>query len=306
MIDISSPDFSLRQLKYFVAAAAAGSTLAAADAVYVSQSTMSSALSDLEAALDTQLFLRRRGRGLELTEVGRQLLPRARQLLGDADELRAAASTLQRDLRGPLTIACFDVIAASILPRVLSGFEARHPDVTVDFLDGDRAELLDALETGRAEVAITFERSVPATLAHSTLAQPIPHLLVPAGHRLAGPSPVSLREVAEEPFVLVDADPAGDFVSEAFRSIGIAPPIRFRSRSVATVRALVARGFGVTLVAQGSRLDGRIAPDGVVAVPVSDAIRPDPIVIVRAGTLTRRAAAFWDFCLEEFGPAQAG
>ena len=71
------------------------------------------------------------------------------------------------------------------------------------------------------------------------------------------------------------------------------------------MRALVARGFGLTLVAQGSRLDGRIAPDGVVAVPVSDAIEPDPIIIVRTGSLTRRAAAFWDFCLEELGPKAA-
>jgi len=300
MPDTMLADFSLRQMRYFVAAAAGGSTIAAADAVHVSQSAMSSAISELEQSLGTQLFLRRRGRGLELTETGRELLPLARQLLGDADELRSRAANLQHELRGPLAIACFNVIAASILPRVLHGFETRHPDVLVDFLDGDRSEIVEALETGRAELAIAFSRSVPDRLDHAVLARPIPHLLVPQGHRLAGPDPVSLRQVADEPFVLVDAEPAEDFVTAAFRSMDISPPVRFRSRSVATVRALVARGFGLALVAQGSRLDGRVAPDGVVAVPVSDVIEPDPIVIVRAGALTRRAAAFWDYCLEEF------
>ncbi|MCU1438720.1 MAG: LysR family transcriptional regulator [Naasia sp.] len=301
MVDLTTPEFSLRQLRYFVAAAVAGSTLGAASAMYVSQSTMSASLSEFEKALGTQLFVRRRGRGIELTETGRQLLPRARQLLSDADEFRSAASSLQEELRGPLTIACFTVIAASILPRVLAGFGARHPDVRVDFVDGDREEVLDALETGRAEVALTFQRLVPATLPCAVLAQPVPHLLVPPGHRLAGTRPVSLRELGDETFILVEADPATDFVSEAFRASGIDPPIRFRSRSLTTVRALVARGLGVTLVAQGSRLDGRVAPDGVVAVPVSDAGNPDPIVIASAGSLTRRGSAFWDFCVEELG-----
>ena len=302
MADIS-PDYTLRQLRYFVTAAAEGSTLAAADAMFVSQSALSQGLSDLETALGAQLFLRHRGRGVELTEIGRQLLPLARQLLGDADELKSAASSLQLELRGTLTIACFDVIAASILPRLLAGFEARYPEVTTDFLDGDQERLLDALETGRAEVAITFEGSLPASLTQAAIAQPIPHLLVPPGHRLASTEPISLKDVGDEPFILVDADSAVDWVGSAFRSIGVSPPVRFRSRSLSTVRALVARGFGVTLVAQGSRFDGRVAPDGVVAVPVADMIRPDPIVIARmpGAQLTRRAAAFWDFCLAELG-----
>lgn len=297
-------DYTLRQLRYFVAAAAAGTTQAAAEEMFVSQSAMSSALAELESALGTQLFIRRRGKGLGLTDTGRSLLPMARQLLSDADDLRGAAQHLQGDPEGPLTIACFDVLAPSLLPRLLRGFNERYPMIDIDFIDGNRQELATALETGRAELAIMFEAAVTPAMTYAEVARPAPHLLVPAGHRLAGREPVSLHEVANEPLLLIDADPGRDFVLQALRSIGVTPKVRFRSRSIAMIRALVARGFGYTLVVQGSRLDGRVAPDGVVAVPVTDLIAPDVIVIARSrgAQLTRRGAAFWTYCLEALGP----
>lgn len=297
-------EFTLRQLRYFAAAAAVGTTQAAAEEMFVSQSAMSSALSELEAAIGAQLFIRRRGKGLGLTDTGRSLLPMARQLLADADELRAAAQHLQGELEGPLTIACFDVLAPSLLPRLLRGFNERYPMIELDFIDGNRQELVASLETGRAEVAIMFEAAITPAMTSAVAARPEPHLLVPAGHRLAGREPVSLHEVADEPLLLIDADPGSEFVLQSLRSIGITPKIRFRSRNLAIIRALVARGFGYTLVVQGSRLDGRVAPDGVVAVPVTDLIAPDVIVIAktRGAQLTRRGAAFWDYCLEALRP----
>ncbi len=301
-------EFTLRQLRYFTAAAAAGTTQAAAEEMFVSQSAMSSALAELEAALGAQLFVRRRGKGLGLTDTGRSLLPMARQLLADADEISSAAQHLQDELEGPLTIACFDVLAPSLLPRLLRGFTERYPTIDIDFLDGNRQELATALETGRAELAIMFEAAVTPAMDYAVAARPEPHLLVPAGHRLAGGDPVSLHEVADEPLLLIDAEPGREFVLQALRSIGIAPKVRFRSRNMAIIRALVARGFGYTLVVQGRRLDGRVAPDGVVAVPVSDLIAPDVIVIARSrgAQLTRRAAAFWEYCLESLGGRAGG
>ena len=301
-------EFTLRQLRYFVAAAATGTTQAAAAEMYVSQSAMSSAIAELEASLGTQLFVRRRGKGLGLTDTGRSLLPMARELLADADDLRAVAQHLQGDLEGALTIACFDVLAPSLLPRLLRGFSERYPMVELDFIDGNRQELATALETGRAEVAIMFEAAVTPAMTSAVAARPEPHLLVPAGHRLASPEPVSLHEVADEPLLLMDAEPGREFVLQSLRSIGVTPKVRFRSRSMSVIRALVARGFGYALVIQGSRLDGRVAPDGVVAVPVTDLIAPDVIVIARpsGAQLTRRAAAFWAYTLETLGERGAG
>jgi len=299
-------EFTLRQLRYFTAAAAAGTTQAAAEEMFVSQSAMSSAIAELEAALGTQLFIRRRGKGLGLTDTGRSLLPLARQLLADADDLRAVAQHLQGDLEGPLTIACLDVLAPSLLPRLLRGFSEQYPEIDLDFIDGDRADLAVALETGRAELAIMFEGAATTAMSYEPAAQPTPHLLLPAGHRLAGSEPVRLKELADEPLLLLDADPGRDFILQALRAHDVTPRIRFRSGNLAVIRALVARGFGYTLVVQGSRLDGRVAPDGVVAVPVADLIAPDIIVVARtAGAqLSRRASAFWDYCLEELGQGE--
>ena len=74
-------EYTLRQLEYFVAVAEAGSVTAAAAAVHLSQSAMSTALADLERALDVQLLLRHHARGVTLTAAGEQLVVASRQLL---------------------------------------------------------------------------------------------------------------------------------------------------------------------------------------------------------------------------------
>ncbi|ORB19598.1 hypothetical protein BST36_21125 [Mycolicibacterium moriokaense] len=90
------PQFTLRQLAYFVAAAETGSTTQAAAQFVMTQSAMSAALYDLERAVGTQLLVRYRGRGLELTASGRALVPRARELLRAADDLQGAGGGARR------------------------------------------------------------------------------------------------------------------------------------------------------------------------------------------------------------------
>ena len=85
---------SLRTLRYFVAAAEAGSLTAAAGRVHVSQPSLSEAISRLEADLGVQLFLRRQSRGLALTTPGDRFLVQARNLLAHADEVERFADTM--------------------------------------------------------------------------------------------------------------------------------------------------------------------------------------------------------------------
>src|SRR3954465_7601311 len=90
---------NLRQLECFIVAADAGTMTAAASRLYVSQSAISLAVGQLERSLGTQLFIREKARGLQLTAPGRRFLPEARSLLAHAEDVRAVAEE-EGGLRG--------------------------------------------------------------------------------------------------------------------------------------------------------------------------------------------------------------
>jgi DNA-binding transcriptional LysR family regulator len=100
------PEYSLRQLHYFVAAAEAGTSTEAAEALHLSQSAMSTALADLEKAFQVQLLVRHHARGTSLTPAGRELLVASRQLPAQAADLLGAAEGLGSSLTGTGTSRC--------------------------------------------------------------------------------------------------------------------------------------------------------------------------------------------------------
>lgn len=295
-------NFTLKQLAYFVGAAEAGTTAAAAERFFMTQSSMSAALTELEAALGVQLFIRRRGKGLELTNTGQALLPEARRLVRGAEEFGGRAGSLQNRLSGRLVVGCFDTIAPAALPPLLNGFHSRHPDVEVDFLEGGQADLQAALFDGRIELSIMYDYDLPAGLERVVVNEPVPHILVSRKHPLASRMEVALREIAEEPFIMIKTLPARPLIMQVFAAAGVTPHVRFNSGNFDHIRSLVQQGMGYSMVSQTVGATPAHWTHDVVAVPVSDAVPPAYVVIasVDQARLTRRAQAFRDFCLSTY------
>lgn len=153
-------ELSLRRLAYFVAAAELGTMTRAAQRLHVSQSAVSLAVAELERELGVQLLLRRRARGLTPTAAGRRVLADARVLLRRADELRAGARDLGATLRGRLVVGCFATLAPLVLPGLLDGFAAAHPDVDLDFVEGSLVDLQAMLLDGRCELALLYDMDI--------------------------------------------------------------------------------------------------------------------------------------------------
>src|SRR4051812_21470553 len=151
------PRYTLRQLTYFVGAAETGTIAGSADRFFITQSAMSAALADLESALGTQLFVRRRGRGLELTPSGRAFLPQARRLLRDAEDLGALAGTLQDSLAGTLTVGCFDAMSPAVLTPFVVELTAAHPDVRLDIRADAHDALMGDIVSGELELALIYD-----------------------------------------------------------------------------------------------------------------------------------------------------
>lgn len=137
---------TLRQLEIFCAVAQAGSTVAAADAVALSQSATSAALQQLEQAMGAQLF-ERVGRRLALNDAGRALLPEALALLEQARGIEQAFSVRAASLPVRLRVAASTTIGTYALPAVLAHLARSQPHLSVDLQIANTREVGQAVES---------------------------------------------------------------------------------------------------------------------------------------------------------------
>jgi DNA-binding transcriptional LysR family regulator len=294
--------YTLRQLAYFVTASETGTTSAAAARQYMSQSAMSSALTDLERALGVQLLIRDKARGLSLTAAGRGLLPQARRLLAGAEDLESFALDFGQRMTGRLIVGCHVTIAPFVLPRLLRGFASLHPGVELDFVEGSLPELRTRLLEGACELAIVYRLDTGPKIDEQELYAPYPHVLLHAEHRLAGEREgVWLRDLEQDPLVLLDVPPSEHFFRIAFAVAGVTPHIRYRTVSFEHARTLVSGGLGYTLLTQRLIGDHGYWGRSLVSVPIRDAVPPQPIVLAHAAGVrrTRRAEVFAEYCVRE-------
>lgn len=292
-------NFTLRQLAYFVGAAETGSTTEAAQAFFMNQSSMSASLTDLEKALGVQLFIRRRGRGLELTPAGHQLLPEARRLVREAEEFGSLAGSLQQSLSGKLSVGCFTTIAPALLPPVIKAFEDEYPHVHIEVFEGNQDELYEALNSGRIELSMMYDYLLPADLEKTVFTRPVPHALLYAGHPLASRSSLDLRELESEPFIMIDNDPARPLTLELFEQCGIVPNTRFASWNFDHVKSLVDQGMGYAIISQEPGATPAHWSRNLVAVPLSYPTQQQQRVVLAGipnSRMTKRAGAFRNFC----------
>ncbi|WP_106477211.1 LysR family transcriptional regulator [Phytohalomonas tamaricis] len=129
-----------QSLRAFLAVVDSGSFSQAAEALFLTQPAVSKRIAVLENQIGSRLF-DRIGRGIGLTEAGRMLLPRARQILVMFDDTQRALANLNGKISGSLTLATSHHIGLHRLPPVLKTFTQQHPDVRMDirFLDSEQA-----------------------------------------------------------------------------------------------------------------------------------------------------------------------
>lgn len=141
---------TLRQLSVFVAVAQTGSTTGAAHHLSMSQSAVSSALSELENALSEQLF-DRRGKKLFLNDFGRLILPRVRALFDQVDSIVNAG----RDASVMLRVAASTTISNYVLPPLLAQYHRNHASGgKATLLVGNTHDVLDAVRAFDADVGL--------------------------------------------------------------------------------------------------------------------------------------------------------
>jgi LysR family transcriptional regulator, transcription activator of glutamate synthase operon len=235
-------------LRWFQQVADGTTVTEISDLAAVTQPGISRALRRLEAEVGTPL-LRRSGRVLRMTHAGAVFKHHVDAALRQLDDGLAAVSQLIEPDTGRVALAFQHSLGTWLVPDLVRGFRAAHPNVRFD-LTQVRDELhAAALNGGEADLEIgTIRRRDPAWLARRLAIEPL-RLALPRDHRLARQERFHLAEVSAEPFISLRPTSAlRDLSDELCERAGFQPAVVFEGDDLSAVRAFVAAGLGVAIL----------------------------------------------------------
>jgi len=191
----------LRQLEIFAKVAELGSFSRAAEALSLTQPTVSEHIRTLEVELGVRL-LDRLGRGAAVTPAGQLLLTYAMRLLALAREARQAMDGFLGRMSGELLIGASTIPGEYILPAMVGRFKEKFPQISITLLIGDSQAAVDWVGEGRAELAVVGARLGHRGVEYRELAADDIVVVIPAAHRWLGRTHVSVDELRAEPLLL--------------------------------------------------------------------------------------------------------
>jgi DNA-binding transcriptional LysR family regulator len=280
----------LRLVEYFVSVVDHGSVTKAAQALYISQPSLSQAIRNLEGQLGVQLF-DRSGRQLTLTADGESFAGPARQILAGVERAKEKVHSVRDLASGRLQISAVPTLAVDPLPDLISRLHQRHPSILVDVQDpGGSVGVVAQVRRGQAELGLTELPVASDTLQTWELWVQETVIVLPPALAAGLPDPVPLEAIAEIPLVLEFSDSRGRArIDERLdQAIGyVAVECAHRE----AIWELVMHGAGATF------LPRRIAESelsGVVVRSTTPQITSAVGFVFRPGPLSPAAEAFFD------------
>lgn len=264
----------LRQLKYFITSADTLNFTEAARQCFITQSTLSQQIKQLETELGVQLF-ERIGKRVFLTETGRDFLPYARQTVADADYGVQRIKDMEDLKTGRLCIGTTFGLSA-LITDAIARFSEQYPEVHLEVMFLKQDELIDAVRERKVDFALTFEMMEKDDLLTE---QPVKtyHLcaIVSDQNPLAQQATVSLRQLAD---YNICTPARGMNARRMFDSLtnkkGIELQPKLEINEIHTLLHLVRTGRWVAILVD-SITHGE---EGLCAVPLREAALPMPVV----------------------------
>ncbi|MCW5749800.1 MAG: LysR family transcriptional regulator [Alphaproteobacteria bacterium] len=269
---------TLRQVRYFVAVAEAGSVTAAAAAVGISQSAVTEALKQLEDFTGVALF-ERRARGLALTHHGHQFLHHAHNILAAVADAQRALQTAAPSLSGTVHLGVTSLVAGYFLADLLARFRRVFPNVAVEVHEDVRDYVEHLLVNGELDLGLILVSNMTDrdALDCEVVVRSRNRLWLAPNHPLAAAERIALADIVAEPLIQLDIDEMAETARGWWQAAGLAPRTMLKTGSVEAVRSLVATGAGIAVMPdmafrpwslEGDRLDARILADQLPSVDV--------------------------------------
>jgi len=242
----------LHQLRYVLAVAETGNFTRAAERSFVAQPSLSQQIIKLEDELGHKLF-HRLGRRAVLTEAGHSFLDRARRILAEVDD---AAKELRDNptLGRKIVVGAIPTLAPYLLSQLIDRCRTQLPHLVIHTQEAFRPQLVDGVVSGDLDLALLSLPVSDHRLSIETLFSEPLLLVVSKAHPLAGQKTVTAADLAEENFVLLGD--SSTLTAQIHRFCGdhdFEPRIVHRCAQIATVKALVGLGTGISILPQVTR-----------------------------------------------------
>ena len=294
----------LRQLELFVAVAEERHFARAAARCSVVPSAASTSIRLLERELGVPL-LRRTTRSVSLTEAGSAFLVEAIKCLAAAAAARAAVGDVRGLLGGSLTVGGIPTPGMLDQAGLLRRFNTDHPKLSIKYVRGTSAALVDDVRTGRLDVAIvSLPELVPADLSVVEVGHGTIMVACHASHRLAGRDEVTVEELADEVFVACQPGSRGrDYIGRIFQLAGRPGNVPYEVNDIATMLEFVEQNLGVALTVAAMTADR----PALRAIPIADASFGWTVGAIALGPeqVAPAARAFMDLIIDVTRPENA-
>lgn len=289
----------LKQLEIFSRIVELKSFSKAAQAVFLTQPTVSGHIQSLEDELGTKL-LDRLGREVVPTTAGKLLYDYAKRMVAIRDEARQALDQLMGRMKGEIVVGGSTIPGEYMMPALIGAFREKYPEVTVVLKIGDTTDIVNKVQDGECEFGIVGSRVDDGRLEFREFVKDELILIASPGHRLVKRSGISAKELASVPFVMRERGSGSRMaIEKGLSEMGIDPAcinVVAEMGSTEAVKQAVKAGLGVSLVSSlAVKEDLRHKSVETVPFKGNRFLRSFYIVSRRGRTVSPIGSVFLDF-----------
>jgi DNA-binding transcriptional LysR family regulator len=298
---------TLRQIRYFVAAAESGKVTEAAASIGISASAVTSAIQELESMLGVSLFDRHH-KGLKLTYNGYHFLQHCQNILS---AVSTAMHTFKdrKQYSGKLKLGVSPTVSGYFLTPLLSRFGRAFPNVNVEILELKRQIAESKIANDQIDIAILLVSNAEESdqLSREVLVSSKRKVWTATDHPLLQKKSISLNDIATYPYVQLTIDEAAKSHMNYWEMFNLKPNIVFETSVIEAVRSMVATGEGITILSdmvyrpwslEGERIESRSIVDDIPSMDVG-------LMWMTKKELPELTQAFIEFCRMEYNSGQA-
>jgi DNA-binding transcriptional LysR family regulator len=241
---------TLRQLRTFKTVADLNSFSLAAQRLKLSQPSISYQVKELEETLGLPL-LDRLGKRVQLTEAGSVLYSYARRMLDVLDEATVVIEEMRGIKRGTLRVGASTTVGIYLLPAALGAFKKQHPGLVISLEIGTRARVQEQVLRNELDLAVVGPALRDPDLAIIPFLSDELVVVAPAGHALTGKRGLTLKDLADQPFVMREAASGSRWsLEKAARKAGAKLTVAMELGSNGAIKHAVESGLGLAVISR--------------------------------------------------------
>lgn len=280
----------------FIKAVETGSFTKAAEELGYTQSAISQMVHSLEKELSTTLILRSR-KGISLTPDGEEFMPFIRNIYNSHRELAEKSKEMEGLQNGLIRIGAFSSVTCHWLPMLIKEFKQQYPTVQFELQQGNYTVNVNWIKEGIVDFGFVNSQSIP-NLTTVTLQEDEMLVVLPAKHPLTLKHNVSIEELTNEPYILLDEGIINDSLT-IFEERNFKPNIQYRVFDPYAITSMVEQGLGVSIL---PKLLLTKSPYNIVAKKISPPfVRTISLSYKDKRILPIASRYFIDFIIERLG-----